>query len=78
MTIEPQTVAALDRAVKTQGFPSRSKALEVALNHWLTEQKRQQIDREIERYYRSRGAQEKREDREWARFATKQAGRSQD
>ncbi len=62
MTIEAQTVAALDRAVKTQGLPSRSKALEVALNHWLTEQRQQQIDREIEQFYCSRSAEERRED----------------
>lgn len=75
MTIEPDTVAALDRAMKTQGLPSRSKALEVALNHWLTEHKRHQIEREVEQYYRSRTAQETREDREWTRFASRQVAR---
>jgi len=78
MTIAPETVAALDRAVKTRGLPSRSKALEVALNHWLSEHKRQQIERDIEEYYRSRGAREKREDREWARFSSRQAARSRE
>lgn len=38
ITIEPQTVEALDRAVQEQGLPSRSKALEAALKYWLTEQ----------------------------------------
>ena len=76
--VEPRTVADLDRAVKTQGLPSRSKALEVALNCWLAEQKRPQVEQEIEKCYRSRTAQEKREDREWTEFAFKQAGRSWD
>ena len=78
MAIGPETVAALDRAVKTRGLSSRSKALETALNHWLTEHKRQQIEREIEEYYRSRNVREKGEDREWARFASRQAARSRE
>ncbi len=75
MTIEPKTVEALDRLVKARGLPSRSKALEVALNYWLTEQKRQQVEQEIEAYYRSRSAKEKREDGEWAAFASREATR---
>ncbi len=78
MTIAPEIVAALDRAVKARGLPSRSKALEVALDHWLSEHKRQQIEREIEEYYRSRTTQEKREDREWAGFSSRQAARSRE
>ncbi len=78
MTIEPQSVAELDRAVKTQGLPSRSKALGVALNYWLAEQRRQQVEREIEEYYRSQTVREKHEDREWVGFASMQAGRSRD
>jgi len=75
MTIEPKTVEALDRLVKARGLPSRSKALEVALNYWLTEQKRQQVEQEIEAYYRSRSAKEKREDEEWGAFASREATR---
>ena len=75
MTIEPIMVEALDRLVKARRLPSRSKALEVALNYWLTEQKRHQVEQEIESYYRSRSTKEKREDREWAAFASREAGR---
>lgn len=75
MTIEPKTVEALDRLVKARGLPSRSKALELALNYWLTEQKRQQVEQQIESYYRSRSAGEEREDREWATFASREARR---
>lgn len=73
MTIEPKTVEALDRLVKTHGLPSRSKALEVALSYWLAAQKRQQVEQEIEAYYRPRSAKEEREDREWAAFASREA-----
>jgi metal-responsive CopG/Arc/MetJ family transcriptional regulator len=75
MTIEPKTVEALDRLVKARGLPSRSKALEVALAYWLTQQRRLQVEQEIESYYRSRSAKEEREDREWATFASREASR---
>jgi metal-responsive CopG/Arc/MetJ family transcriptional regulator len=75
MTIEPKTVVALDQAVAALGFPSRSSALETALNYWLARQKQQQVEREVEAYYRSLTVQEKREDREWAEFASRQVGR---
>jgi selenocysteine lyase/cysteine desulfurase len=52
--------------------------MEAALNYWLTQQKPQQVEREVEAYYRSRIAQEKREDREWAEFASRQISRRKD
>jgi len=78
MTIEPKTVVALDQAVQAHGFPSRSSALETALNYWLAQQKQHQIEREVEAYYRSLTTQEKREDKEWAEFASRQIGRRKD
>ncbi|MBI4537390.1 MAG: ribbon-helix-helix protein, CopG family [candidate division NC10 bacterium] len=75
MTIEPKTVVALDQAVEAHGFPSRSRALEAALNYWLAQQKQQQIEREVQAYYRSLTVQEKREDKEWAEFASRQVAR---
>jgi metal-responsive CopG/Arc/MetJ family transcriptional regulator len=74
-TVDPKTVTALDRLIKKAGLSSRSKAVEVALSYWLAEQRRRETEREIETYYRSQTPAEKDEDREWAQFASRQAGR---
>ena len=72
-TLDPETVKSLDHAAKAQGLLSRSQALEVALKHWLRERRRREIERETEAYYRSMTPAEKREDRAWARFASRAA-----
>jgi metal-responsive CopG/Arc/MetJ family transcriptional regulator len=64
-------VKALDQTTKRRGLSSRSRALEVALTHWLRETRWREIEREVEAYYRSLTAMEKREDREWAQFASR-------
>ena len=74
-TLDQGMVEALDRAAKQHGLASRSQALETALAHWLREQRRQEIERETEAYYRSLTPAEKREDREWVRFASRVAAR---
>jgi metal-responsive CopG/Arc/MetJ family transcriptional regulator len=70
-TLPSDMVRALDLTTKRRGLPSRSRALEVALTHWLRETRRREIEREVEAYYRSLTATEKREDREWAQFASR-------
>ena len=75
MSIAPEMLKALDRAIRKVGFPSRSHALEATLDHWLAQHRQQQIERETEVYYQSLTAQEKREDREWAEFASRQVVR---
>jgi metal-responsive CopG/Arc/MetJ family transcriptional regulator len=74
-TVDPNMVAALDRFIKKVGLSSRSKAVEAALSYWLAGARRRGTEREIEVYYRSLTPAEKDEDREWARFASRQAGR---
>lgn len=74
-TLDSNMVQALDQATKRYGLSSRSQALEVALMHWLREQRRQEIERDTEAYYRTLTAREKREDREWAEFASHAARR---
>lgn len=69
-TLSADIVKSLDEAAKRRGLPSRRRALEAALIHWwLREQRRRVIEREVEAYYRALPAAEKREDREWSRFA---------
>jgi metal-responsive CopG/Arc/MetJ family transcriptional regulator len=77
-TLDSGIVEALDRAARRNGLASRSQALEMALGHWLRERKRDEIEWEIEAYYRSLPAEEKREDHEWARYASRAARRLKD
>ena len=74
-TLDQAVVEALDRAAKQHRLRSRSQALEAALKHWFREQRQREIDREIEAYYRSLTPAEKREHKEWAEFASRQAAR---
>lgn len=64
---------ALDDLAKRRGLSSRSRALEAALSYWLAEQERRRVEEEVEAYYRGRTSPEKREDREWAEFASRSA-----
>lgn len=64
-TLDSEMVRALDQATKRRGLSSRSQALGAALTHWLREQRRREIEGEIEAYYRAQTPAEKREDREW-------------
>jgi metal-responsive CopG/Arc/MetJ family transcriptional regulator len=73
--LDSHVVKALDQATKQRGLPSRSQTLEVALLHWLQEQRRREIEREIEAYYRSLTPAEKRENREWTHFVARTARR---
>jgi metal-responsive CopG/Arc/MetJ family transcriptional regulator len=72
--LDANVVKALDQATKRRGLPSRSQALEVALAHWLQDQRKREIEQEMEAYYRSLTPAEKRENREWTRFVAR-AGR---
>ncbi len=77
-TLGKGMVDALDQAAKRHGLASRSQALETALAHWLREQRRREIERDMEAYYRSLTAVEKRENREWTRFVARAASRRWD
>ena len=77
-TLDKGMVEALDRTAKDHGLPSRSQALEAILARWLQEQKRREIEREMEAYYRSLTPAEKRENREWTRFVARAASRRWD
>ena len=77
-TLDRGTVEALDRAAKQHGLASRSQAMETAMAHWLREQRQREIERDMEAYYRSLTAAEKRENREWTRFVARAASRRWD
>ena len=70
-TLPADMVKALDQTTKQRGLSSRSRALEAALTHWLRETRRREIEGQVEAYYRSLTVVEKREDREWTKFASR-------
>src|SRR5574337_574483 len=72
-TLDSDVVKALDQATRRRGLSSRSRALEVALTHWLLEQWKREIEQEMEAFYRSVTPEEKRENREWTRFVARAA-----
>ncbi len=74
-TFDSEMVKALDQAATRHGLSSRSQALETALAHWLREQRRQEIEREMEAYYRSLTPAEKRENQEWTQVIARSASR---
>lgn len=77
-TLDSEVVKALDQATRQSGLSSRSQAVETAVTHWLLEQKKREIEREMEAYYRSLTPAEKRENREWTRFVARAARRRWD
>jgi len=66
-------VRALDELARRRGLSSRSQAVEEALSYWLAEQERRRVEKEVEAYYRGLAGAEKREDAEWADFASRSA-----
>lgn len=75
LSLDPELVVAVDEAVKHEIADSRSAAVEEALRSWRLERRRRQLEREVEAYYRTQTEAERREDRAWARFASRQAQR---
>ena len=74
-TLDQEIVQALDRAARQHRLGSRGQALAAAVKHWVREQREREIDRDIEAYYRSLTPAERREEKEWGDFASRQAAR---
>jgi len=63
VTVQEDLLEELDRIA---GTSSRSAVFEQALVSWLRQRRQRNLDRAIERYYRSINEEEKVEDAEWA------------
>lgn len=63
VTVPEDLLAEVDRLA---GTLSRSAVFEQALVSWLRQQRQADLDRAIERYYRSLNQDESAEDAEWA------------
>lgn len=65
-------VAAIDAEVK-KSKQSRSSVIKSILHLWISENRRQKLERETEAYYLSLTDGEKEEDRQWVQMASEQA-----
>ena len=53
---------------------SRSQVFEQALERWLRDRRRKNLEAEVERYYSARSVNEQAEDSEWASLAARALG----
>jgi hypothetical protein len=73
VTVDTAVVRALSRA---SGKASRSEIVELALVRWLRDRKKQQLEDDIERYYKEMPAEERAEDGEWAEASYQSIGKT--
>ena len=69
VSLDPDTVRALDAAVREGRFTSRSEALEQGLRSWVRAQLRRARNAEVDAYYDGLTIAEAAEDSEWAELA---------
>jgi len=74
VTLSDDLVRQLDRLPNTEAR-SRSQVVEEALRRWLEEYKQKELERQVEKYYRSLSKTERQEDKEWTKIAAKSAER---
>jgi metal-responsive CopG/Arc/MetJ family transcriptional regulator len=75
-SLDAELVKAIDLHLKELKTGSRSQLIEAILRKWHTEQKRQEIESQIEDYYSSLSDEEREEDREWNDVAAESASHS--
>jgi metal-responsive CopG/Arc/MetJ family transcriptional regulator len=71
VTVEKALVEECDRQARGG---NRSEVVESALTAWLRERRRRRLEEEIERYYASLPARERREGARWAELASRSLG----
>ena len=72
-SLDAELVKAIDEFLKESRDRSRSQLIEDALRKWQKEQKRQEIESQVEEYYLSMSKEERAEDRNWSEIATQSA-----
>ncbi len=72
-SLDAELVKAIDEFLKESKDRSRSQLIEDALRKWQKEQKRQEIECQVEEYYLSLSKEEQAEDRNWSEIATQTA-----
>lgn len=67
ISLDPALLAAVDQSIDRSAGSSRSAVIEEALREWSKARRFEQLEREIEAYYRSLSVAEREEDRQWIR-----------
>ena len=72
-SLDAVLVKAIDEFLKESKARSRSQLIEEALYNWHKEQKKQELERQIEEYYLSLSNEDREEDRKWRDIAAQSA-----
>ena len=72
-SLDAQLVKNLDEFLKESKSRSRSQLIEDVLSKWQIEQKRRQLESQVEEYYLSLSDEEQKEDRQWSQIAAESA-----
>jgi metal-responsive CopG/Arc/MetJ family transcriptional regulator len=72
-SLDAQLVKDLDKFLKESKSRSRSQLIEDVLRKWQIEQKKRQLESQVEEYYLSLSDEERKEDRQWSEIAAQSA-----
>ncbi len=72
-SLDKELVHTIDNFLKSSKIRSRSQLIEDILRQWHNEQKKQDLEKQIEAYYLSQSDKEQAEDRQWTEIAAKAA-----
>ena len=72
-SLDAELVKAIDVFLKEYKTGSRSKLIEDVLRKWHNDQKKRELESQIEEYYLSLSDEEREEDRHWSEIAAKSA-----
>ncbi len=70
--LNSELVNAIDQFLKVKN-QSRSQFIEDVLREWYNEQKKRELESQIEEYYLSLSDEEREEDQQWSKIATHSA-----
>lgn len=71
-SLNAELVTFIDRFLKARN-QSRSQFIEDVLDKWHNEQKKQELENQIEDYYLSLSREERKEDHEWSKITAQHA-----
>jgi len=72
-SLDAELVKAIDEFLEEAKTGSRSQLIEYALRKWHKDQKKQELESQIEQYYLSLSHEEQAEDRQWNKIAAQSA-----
>ena len=72
-SLDAELVKAIDEFLEEAKTGSRSQLIEAALRKWHNDQKKRELESQIERYYLSLSNEEREKDRHWCEIAAQSA-----